>query len=88
VDCDKIVAMKDGRIAEVGTHAELLAKGGLYRQMYMEQFSKVKLDREAAEDVLTGVAGGRHWRGGGDWDDSSGGHDQGPSSGWGVGTGA
>jgi ABC-type multidrug transport system fused ATPase/permease subunit len=27
---DKIVVMDNGRIAESGTHGELLAKGGLY----------------------------------------------------------
>jgi ATP-binding cassette, subfamily B, multidrug efflux pump len=31
---DLILVMKDGRIAERGTHHELLAQGGLYRQIY------------------------------------------------------
>ena len=31
---DKIVVMKDGGIAEQGTHADLLALGGLYREIY------------------------------------------------------
>ena len=31
---DRIVVVDDGRIAEVGSHEELLARGGLYAQMY------------------------------------------------------
>ena len=35
---DKIVAMQDGRVVEVGTHAELLANQGLYYHLYKAQF--------------------------------------------------
>ncbi|MCP4545654.1 MAG: ABC transporter ATP-binding protein [bacterium] len=35
---DKIVAIQDGRIVEQGTHDELLAVGGLYRQLHDMQF--------------------------------------------------
>lgn len=35
---DKIVAMQDGRVAEVGTHTELLANQGLYYHLYKAQF--------------------------------------------------
>jgi len=34
---DKIIVMEEGRIAESGTHNELLQKGGLYAQMYIQQ---------------------------------------------------
>ncbi len=34
---DLIVAMEDGRIVERGTHQELLARGGLYADMYSLQ---------------------------------------------------
>ena len=35
---DKIVAMKDGKIMEIGTHEELLKKNGFYADMYMSQY--------------------------------------------------
>ncbi len=36
---DQILVMREGRIAESGRHEELLARSGLYRQLYDEQFS-------------------------------------------------
>ncbi len=39
VNCDKILVLDGGRIAEAGTHPELLAKNGLYRNLYDLQFS-------------------------------------------------
>jgi ABC-type multidrug transport system, ATPase and permease components len=43
---DRILVVKDGVIAEQGTHEELLAKGGVYRELYETQFRQV-LDYEA-----------------------------------------
>jgi subfamily B ATP-binding cassette protein MsbA len=37
VNADKIVVLKDGKIAEVGTHTQLLASGGLYSLLYNAQ---------------------------------------------------
>jgi len=37
VHADNIIVMDDGRVAEQGTHAELLALGGHYAQMWMRQ---------------------------------------------------
>jgi len=35
---DQVLVIDDGRIAERGTHAELLALGGLYAELYRRQF--------------------------------------------------
>lgn len=35
---DQIVVIEDGRVVDIGKHAELLARGGLYAQLYDEQF--------------------------------------------------
>jgi ABC-type multidrug transport system fused ATPase/permease subunit len=35
---DRICVVQDGRIVERGRHQELLAKGGLYRELYERQF--------------------------------------------------
>ncbi|MEP6818333.1 MAG: ABC transporter ATP-binding protein, partial [bacterium] len=43
-----IVVMESGRITEIGSHAELLAKGGQYRRLYELQFA----DEE--EEVIVG----------------------------------
>lgn len=38
---DKIVVIENGEIVEMGTHAELLARDGLYRRLYMVQFQDI-----------------------------------------------
>ena len=43
---DLILVMDQGRLVEQGTHAELLAQGGLYADLYKTQFRSVELSQE------------------------------------------
>ncbi len=45
VDCAKVVVLENGRIAEMGTHQELIRGAGPYRQFCEEQFGGVELER-------------------------------------------
>jgi ATP-binding cassette subfamily B protein len=47
---DHILVVKDGIIAEQGTHEELLGQDGVYRELYETQFKRV-LEYEAQQDV-------------------------------------
>ena len=47
---DKILVLAHGRIVEQGTHAELLALGGLYTELYKTQFSS-DIARFEADEV-------------------------------------
>jgi ATP-binding cassette subfamily B protein len=47
---DQILVLDAGRIVERGTHAELLAAGGLYAELYRTQFAEqVRAEPEAAK---------------------------------------
>ncbi len=37
VNADKIIVLRDGAVAEIGTHAELLSKNGLYTELWAQQ---------------------------------------------------
>jgi ATP-binding cassette subfamily B protein len=39
---DVILVMDDGQLVEQGTHAQLLAQGGLYADLYNTQFRREK----------------------------------------------
>jgi ATP-binding cassette subfamily B protein len=45
---DKIVLLKDGAIAEMGTHDSLMQRNGLYAEMYAHQ---QKREKEVAEEI-------------------------------------
>jgi len=44
-EADRIYVLDDGRITEVGSHAELLQTGGIYAEMYRRQLLEEELDR-------------------------------------------
>ena len=37
---DQILVIEDGRVVERGTHADLLARGGRYEELYRTQFDQ------------------------------------------------
>jgi ABC-type multidrug transport system fused ATPase/permease subunit len=37
-NADRVLVLDDGKIVEEGTHAELIAQGGLYQELYQRQF--------------------------------------------------
>lgn len=47
-NADKIVVLEEGRIAEMGTHDELIERGGLYKHLYEMQF-RYETPEEAEE---------------------------------------
>ena len=46
-DADRILVLEDGKLAESGTHDGLLAKGGLYAAMWMQQAAERSEESEA-----------------------------------------
>jgi subfamily B ATP-binding cassette protein MsbA len=42
MNADRIVVIEQGTIREIGRHADLLARGGVYTQLYEEQFRPVQ----------------------------------------------
>ncbi len=49
VDADRIFVLNEGRLAEAGSHAELLRHDGLYAEMWMRQAAESEELDEAAE---------------------------------------
>ena len=48
---DEILVVKDGMIAERGTHKELMNKEGVYRELYETQFSKALIEEDGVSEL-------------------------------------
>ncbi|GAA3614174.1 ABC transporter ATP-binding protein [Microlunatus ginsengisoli] len=51
-NADVIFGLEDGILVEQGTHAELLARGGLYARLYVEQFGSGQVEGRFTDGVL------------------------------------
>ena len=40
-DAHRVIVLSDGKVREMGTHAELLARGGIYRTLHELQFQRI-----------------------------------------------
>ena len=54
LNADRIVVVEKGIIAEVGKHSELLARQGVYTQLYEEQFRPVRSALSSATEPANG----------------------------------
>jgi ABC-type multidrug transport system fused ATPase/permease subunit len=42
INADRIAVIEAGRLVELGNHSTLLALGGIYAQLYNEQFYSIR----------------------------------------------
>ena len=47
--CDRIAMFADGEMVELGSHAELMEKGGAYADMFNTQAQYYRQEKEQAE---------------------------------------
>lgn len=50
-DSDQILVLRDGHVAEVGTHSELLQRGGIYAELWHGSFSDFFFSRRRGRNV-------------------------------------
>lgn len=58
MDADVIVVLSDGAIAETGSHGDLIARGGMYAELWSRQQASASVDDLAA--AARAGAGGAH----------------------------
>jgi ATP-binding cassette subfamily B protein len=49
MDADQILVLDEGRIVERGSHTDLMAQGGIYRQIYDLQ---ARIETDAEEEMI------------------------------------
>jgi ATP-binding cassette, subfamily B, bacterial len=52
-NADRIVVLRDGQVAEQGTHAELLARNGVYARLHALQAGRAPADLPALAELVT-----------------------------------
>ena len=57
IQADQILVIDDGQVVERGTHAELLAVDGLYRDLYLTQFASQESPDDAAREAQQAATG-------------------------------
>ena len=57
--CDRIIFIQDGKIAEYGSHSELMAKNGLYANMFNIQSHYYKENIDDIDNIEEGVFNGK-----------------------------
>jgi ATP-binding cassette subfamily B protein len=55
LNADKVIVLDEGRIVEMGTHADLLGAGGLYAELYRTQFEQTAGPTDADEQPAPAV---------------------------------
>ena len=55
VDADEIIVLNDGRVSERGSHASLLASGGVYAGMWLLQAEEAEAELMVAERIADAV---------------------------------
>ena len=54
---DVIFVLDQGRLVERGTHAELLSRGGLYAELYSQQFAGGLVEARCEDGVVLASGG-------------------------------
>ena len=49
INADRVLVLDGGKIVEEGTHAELIEKGGLYKELYQRQFELDQVETAGAQ---------------------------------------